>query len=228
MGPEVSWKQQLLHTLPYMVLVLIVAAIYVYGGFRTMDDADGGEVGSLSERFNIYEAEPDKEWAYTAFDVNNCCGRDQKICLCGWCCPWIRWADTLSQDKVQLIGFWPALLIPLICHLLDIVTAGLSGVIFLCVAVYFRQQLRKVFGVQHGTLKTVGLDCLLWWCCCPCAAIQEARQVQYARVEEPLTAASSERRRDEKLFPSASLANLPAGFDRRSDDGVPGGDSGTG
>eukprot|EP00929_Paragymnodinium_shiwhaense_P114146 TRINITY_DN82480_c0_g1_i1.p1 TRINITY_DN82480_c0_g1~~TRINITY_DN82480_c0_g1_i1.p1 ORF type:complete len:398 (-),score=66.53 TRINITY_DN82480_c0_g1_i1:167-1360(-) len=113
------------------------------------------------------------------------------ICLCAWCCPAIRWAETASNVKVNLLSFWQALLIFL---LLSVYAAGMHSagyielgsvfwIMLVIVAVWQRQKLRGVFGHGQGRLKTVALDTLTWICCPCCAIIQEAKEVEYVSVK---------------------------------------------
>jgi len=101
--------------------------------------------------------------------------------LCFWacCCPAIRWADSMSM--LGLLGFWVAFSIFLGLELLNSLTSGVVFYLVLCsVATYQRQRLREKFDMDHDDAKTVGIDCL-WFCCClPCAVSQEARHVEEA------------------------------------------------
>jgi len=109
------------------------------------------------------------------------CGDDIGLCLCSLCCLPIAWADTMSNDRMQLIpNFWIALCVA--C--LEIVefywlTFGLSRILFVGVAVYYRQQLRRAYGLRSSTCPTCCLDCCVWLFFPPCAAVQEARQVRF-------------------------------------------------
>merc|ERR1712039_165260 len=71
-------------------------------------------------------------------------------------------------------------------HELSHLTVGVSHIVFVAIAVYYRQQLREKFGLRSGSADTLAQDCFVWWCCCCCAAAQEARQVE--RVALPGTA----------------------------------------
>lgn len=63
-------------------------------------------------------------------------------------------------------------------HELSHLTFTISHILFVGIAVYYRQQLREKFGLSSGTWDTILQDCIVW-CCCPCcAAAQEARQVE--------------------------------------------------
>mmetsp|Transcript_27247 Transcript_27247/g.84831 ORF Transcript_27247/g.84831 Transcript_27247/m.84831 type:complete len:337 (-) Transcript_27247:117-1127(-) len=164
----------------YVVLVCCFAFIYVKY-YRTEAPEEGWPTRPAG-----METQPKDTFHFRIFDCDGCCGRDLSICLCGWCCMTIRWADTLSQPKVReegsVHGFWALLLFATFCHALDEVTVGFSWLVMLIVAVRSRQKLRAVFGLEHSTVCTYCKDCLVWCCCCPCAAVQEAREVEYLPV----------------------------------------------
>eukprot|EP00929_Paragymnodinium_shiwhaense_P118498 TRINITY_DN9040_c0_g2_i1.p1 TRINITY_DN9040_c0_g2~~TRINITY_DN9040_c0_g2_i1.p1 ORF type:complete len:818 (+),score=91.61 TRINITY_DN9040_c0_g2_i1:338-2791(+) len=142
---------------------------------------------------------PPQEYPYQGDEFTHgfcaCCedvGEGGDICLCGWCCPGVRWAQTVSHPKVNFLAFWPALLIFMILAVLSgcVSTAyksaregvewtAIFGYLLLLLGVYHRQKLRAVFGHSPGTLKTVFLDLLAWHCCPCCAIIQEAKEVDY-------------------------------------------------
>jgi Cys-rich protein (TIGR01571 family) len=120
------------------------------------------------------------DFYFKLFQCDECCGRDQRICVCAFCCTGIRWAETLSREKIKFgLGFWSLLLFCSACEGLTFL--GLTFV-FVAVAVYFRQKLRAAFGLEVGTFRTYAMDCFVWFCCAPCAAAQEAREVQYLPV----------------------------------------------
>jgi len=109
------------------------------------------------------------------------------ICCLTTCCFTIRWADTIRM--ANLLPFVLALCIleglMLLPEVAGIFTSDLQleGLAFyLCVAfmVYYRQQIRKMFGMPHGDCQSVTEDCLAYSFCACCAAIQEARQLEDA------------------------------------------------
>mmetsp|Transcript_48838 Transcript_48838/g.141452 ORF Transcript_48838/g.141452 Transcript_48838/m.141452 type:complete len:228 (+) Transcript_48838:44-727(+) len=162
-------------SLVYLLLVLCAAYVYAQHGYRT----EALEAGSPTKPPGIEEL-PADNFRFGIWDCDGCCGRDCKICLCGWCCLGIRWADTVSQNKLKLgVGFWSMLLFHAICTCMDEITLGLSMIAFLSFAIYFRQRLRAAFGLKHATCGTYCQDCLVWTFCCPCAAVQEAREVEF-------------------------------------------------
>jgi len=108
------------------------------------------------------------------------CFDDPLVCLCAFCCPAIRWAETISFVP-GLLKFWPAffvLMILLACRL--VVVASLFGFVALVVmCTYYRQELRQRFGMRSGGVTCVA-DCLSYCCCMCCAISQEARHVEEA------------------------------------------------
>lgn len=122
------------------------------------------------------EADSWTDWRHHPFDAN--CTSDWQLCIWGLCCPFIRWADNVTHDRVAAGSFWGALLFMLFMNIISPLTFGISLVVALCVAIYFRQRMRRTFNLSPGEPKTVFLDTLLW-CCCPfCALMQETRQVE--------------------------------------------------
>lgn len=163
-------------SLVYMVFVITCAYIYSACGFRMQAPKDNNSEVKVS----ACAASNSETFHFTVFDSDGCCGRDSKICFTSFCCMGIRWAGTLSYYHVQLgIGFWTLLLIHTLCMGLDMITCDVSGAIFVIFAVCCRQRLRAACGLKHGTMSTCIADCILWSFCCPCAAAQEAREVEY-------------------------------------------------
>lgn len=160
----------------YMVFVIACAYIYSACGFRKQAPRDDNSEVKVPAR----AASDSETFHFAVFDSDGCCGRDSKICFTSFCCMGIRWADTLSYYHVQLgIGFWTLLLIHTLCMGLDMITCDVSGAIFVVFAVCCRQKLRAACRLKHGTMSTCIADCILWSFCCPCAAAQEAREVEY-------------------------------------------------
>lgn len=123
------------------------------------------------------------EFAYTLFSTEHCWGKSTHhahICFCAICCPMLRLADTWSKKPFPVSGmsFWGALVLIAILSGLSPFTAGLTGTIFLCLCVFFRQKMRKAYGLTAGG-STWCTDCCVWSCCGFCAMAQEARQVEF-------------------------------------------------
>lgn len=114
--------------------------------------------------------------------------QDWQICLCAFCCPLIRWADTMSM--APLLPFWAALVLMLVLTLLVPFTYGSTNILFALVGVYFRQRLRKIYNHGPFTPKHLAMDCCIWTCCACCAIAQEAREVEHC--QKPRSGAPSQ------------------------------------
>merc|ERR1712032_109134 len=100
------------------------------------------------------------------------------------CCPGIQWASTVSNPRIGLVGsFWFALMFAsLNSHELNFLTHGVCSLVWAVVAVYARQRLRGKYGLESGSLITLGQDIFVWCCCSRCAVAQEARQFEHVRI----------------------------------------------
>lgn len=130
-----------------------------------------------------------KTFSFGILQCEHACGRDWRLCLCAFCCLPVRWAGTVSDNRMRagpLQGFWSALLTAAFLLALSGPTSGLCGLIMLIVFTYRRQQIRKKYNFESGTVGTMCTDCLAWCCCCYCAALQEARQVLYTAPPAPV------------------------------------------
>lgn len=139
-------------------------------------------------------------FSYGIFSVD-CSGVNPMICFCSWCCLPIRWADTMSKEPAPaFLGFWAALFFFVLLTELNALTFNITAIVGLFFAVYYRQKLRSEYGIlnciDHGRGITLVQDCLTWSFCCCCAAVQEARQVEFvsnpkllamSRVQAPVS-----------------------------------------
>jgi Cys-rich protein (TIGR01571 family) len=165
------WAFALSSTLIYIILVLIVAALYrKHKPESRQAEFEPAEGGSFT--FGILEcANLKQDWLH--------------ICLLSCCCPAIRWADTISAVKVGIMPFWPALILALSLFLLGPITAGLTTAAFSLIAIFVRQRLRLYFEHEPNKPTTLVLDCFAWCCCFQCCAlIQEAREVEYVQRKQ--------------------------------------------
>lgn len=177
-----NWWDNMLHALVsgliHVVLVLIIA--FLYKKFRT------GPPKVLQDKF-----EPRPSWQYGPFECRDCSGEDWKLCFMSCCCQLIRWADTISNEKVKKrglgLGYWPALGIALVLEFLSYFTGGCSMCVLCGIAVYYRGVIRKTFGhTSGGGAGGVLVDCCCWcWCWC-CMTCQEAREVEQVRHNESM------------------------------------------
>jgi len=154
----------------YFIFVMFTALIW-------MKCAGGRWKRVTEERKNT----PLVGFAYGLFALDHCGAHHGGICIMAWCCAPLRLADTYAKEPFPLIAsFWFALILVTTLFGLEQLTLGLSYLVFVLLAIYYRQQLRKQFGLPRGA----GSWCtdLVTWCFCPCCAIaQEARQVDFVK-----------------------------------------------
>ena len=105
--------------------------------------------------------------------------RDRRIPCCSCLCQPIRWADTASSSKTGFMSFWTAALLAVVMNALCSVSFFISAGIFIIVATIHRQQIRRIYGMPHGTCPSFTEDLCTWlWCSC-CATMQEAMEIEY-------------------------------------------------
>jgi len=120
------------------------------------------------------------------------CHKDWKLAVLSFCCPPLRWADTMDKanDTGGLLRYWQGIAILVTLWALYMFVAGVclypfTASIFvfgiLLLEVEMRQRLRRRYDISAGSLKTYAEDCLAWICCSCCAMVQEARQVEAMR-----------------------------------------------
>lgn len=120
-------------------------------------------------------------WRHNPCDCN--CVDDWSVCLSAFCCPFVRWADTVSSETGEREPrvFWQALCVMLLLSILAPFTLGLSLAVFACLGIWYRQRLRRMFNHSPDSAWTLAYDGFLW-CCLPCWAIaQEAREMEQVR-----------------------------------------------
>jgi len=122
--------------------------------------------------------------AYGLLDEKECWSEDMILCTLSCCCPGIQWANNVSNPRIGLLGsFWVALMLAsLNSYELNILTHGVCSLVWAVVAVYARQRLRGKYGLESGSLITLGQDIFVWCCCSRCAVAQEARQFEHVRI----------------------------------------------
>lgn len=103
------------------------------------------------------------------------CANNPLLCIQGWCCMPCRWAHT--HNGAGLIRYWPAVMVMGLLLFLSPMTAGVTGLIALCILVFKRQDLRRKLGLKHTGGMTVLEDCCVYMFCGCCAIVQEARSV---------------------------------------------------
>jgi len=168
---SIVWDHLLEHCITAVVeIVVILLCAYCY---KTMKA--NGYMQYRGER------EPKTGWAYSFFSCEDC-REDLPLCCMSLCCPVIRAADTISNGKVSLLSFWPAVLILVLLVALGVLTAGISVLVLTCFMIYSRQRIRRAFAHSDGTCYSWCFDAAAWCCCCWCCAmVQEAREVEKVR-----------------------------------------------
>jgi len=123
-------------------------------------------------------------FAYGLLDEKECWSEDLLICILCCCCPGIQWANNVTNPKIGLVGsFWIALMLAsLNSWQLHGLTHGVCFLVWVAVAVTIRQRLRRKYGLESGSLASLGQDIFVWYCCHHCAVAQEARQVEHVRT----------------------------------------------
>lgn len=168
-GEEAHVKNSLYAFFSYFIFTMLVALIWIKGAGRTKESHDERpQKGSRKVT-----------WSYGFFSFDHCFGHHAHVCFCAWCCGPLRLADSYNKEPVPLMkNFWSALII-ITCLLgLGQLTFGLTSLVFLCMATYMRQKLRKKYSLESGG-STVFIDCLSWLFCPFCSMAQEARQVEF-------------------------------------------------
>jgi len=148
------------------IIVLLVAA-FLYDRVRVKRDpfrAVGGAAGDPSPGFSHGLCQ---------------CYQEPKLSLFACCCWSLRWAHTLdvarNKHDVGTFRYWFA--VAFTCVMMFLYAAlPLCGLVFVALAVYNRQLLRKRFQLPKHPCSMLE-DCFVWLCCPCCAVVQEARQV---------------------------------------------------
>jgi len=155
-------------SLGYVFLATIGAVIYVNLLQPKLTPETDMIVQKESEGF---------EYGLVSFE--NC---DPRLCLCSVFCLCIRWPETVSNERIGLIGFWPAFFLFTFLQGFTGIFFGLLWLIWLYVMVSHRQRIRQHYGLPWGGAGSVVQDCFLWAFCCCLAGAQEARQVEHVQT----------------------------------------------
>lgn len=161
-----DWKEQLIGSAVWGITVLIFGAIYAtyftYG-------------------YPQLRAEPlvTREGFSFGLCDGYSCDPDTRVCCSSHFCLPVRWADTASSPKIGFITFWAGLIIFTIFAALNSFSYGISGLVCLVLSVCNRQHIRARYGMPNGKFSTIAVDIAVWCCCIPCAAMQEALEVEF-------------------------------------------------
>lgn len=161
-----DWKEQLIGATVWGVMSLIFGAVYAF---------------YFTYRYKQLRTEPIVSRGGFSFGLCDGYSRDpdSRICCFGHFCLPVRWADTASSHKIGFITFWNGLFLYTVAAALSSVSYGITGLICLVLAVMNRQQIRARYGMPNGTFSTFVADIAVWCCCIPCAAMQEALEVEF-------------------------------------------------
>lgn len=135
-------------------------------------------------RDELLEASPEDTLKNGHFDCVHH-GSDPLICLCAFCCPSVRWADTLNLAGI--LPAWGAFCLFAMLALLNGLSHGfvLHGAFAILLLLRCRLQLKQRFGLQSD-FRSLLLDCCFVTLCPCCAIAQEANVVSQAyRVAHP-------------------------------------------
>lgn len=180
---------------------LVVVAAYNY----KFIDNYYPEIGPLPD-YPVVARKQLNHWQFAWYE----CASDADICLWSFCCPWIRWAHTM--DLLHLLEYWPAFAIFFMLGVVNQFTGFvLLGVYFTMLLVYYRQKVRKVFGMQnYGTCAGILEDWLCLCFCMPCTIAQEAQHVKFAaEMGYPLPACMAQNSGTRKFLGSSDRTGVP-------------------
>lgn len=151
----------------YFVLIFTAGVIYKVYKENPMSPPQDGEEHSQ-------EALDRRKWRFGLCT----CFSNPRICCISFCCPAVRWADTIEMSG--LMAFWLGLTVCALLISMSEATFGLTYLLFLLMATHGRQQIRALFGIPGHSCYYVVEDFCTYLCCCCCAVTQEARQLDEA------------------------------------------------
>lgn len=124
----------------------------------------------------------DGDFKYPLF---HCCDLPKLSCF-ACLCQGFRWADTMRMigelSFVSAFGIFIG--VQIVCKLLSFGTGAdvlIGGVIITVLQTYYRQKIRALFKMESDN-QTMAMDCLKYFFCCFCTAVQDARQVEEAKM----------------------------------------------
>eukprot|EP00933_Yihiella_yeosuensis_P010246 TRINITY_DN1165_c5_g1_i1.p1 TRINITY_DN1165_c5_g1~~TRINITY_DN1165_c5_g1_i1.p1 ORF type:complete len:358 (+),score=91.20 TRINITY_DN1165_c5_g1_i1:87-1160(+) len=177
------WKAQLISGVVYLVLVIIAG--WIYGAYFTY------EYPPL--KYPAAPRVPGGGFSFGIFDGFRC-DPDMRIFCCSSFCVPVRWADTASSPKVGFVKFWSGLFLFTTMYAFIGITYSASAVILIYLGIANRQKIRQAYGMDHSSASSYAQDCAVWTACCPCAAMQEAMEVEFVdpiNPPEPMSMLSS-------------------------------------
>lgn len=112
------------------------------------------------------------------------CQKKPNITFWSFCCPGIRWSDTM--DKLGIFRFWMGFWITTALYCISFIPSAtiICQLMVVMFMTYHRQAIRKAFEFEEqGGLSWV-TDCFTYLCCMCCAIAQEARHTRLACIME--------------------------------------------
>jgi len=174
---QLTFGQLVVHTITTAIIILVVAFLYTkYKPEFVLSEHD--DKTSLDGDF--------KHGLFSCFDLPG-------LALFTFCCGGVRWADTMRM--AGFLAFLYGILIWVVFESCSGLLGGLTWLFVSLTGTYYRQKIREAFKMPSGN-DVMAKDCLLWCCCGCCAIVQEARQVEEAKL----------------LGHSAAQAELPLSF----------------
>jgi len=166
-APDAKWTRMVAFTIAFIIIEIAVAAFY---HSKKTDSTTPPEDGSEHSIALLQK----NEFRYGLFD---CLQVPSLTAFSFLCCP-VRWADTIHM--AGFMAFWAGASIMIGLGAASPWTSGLTIVLALIMAVYYRQKLRGEFEMATGTMKSIAED-IATYAFCPClAVVQEARQLEEA------------------------------------------------
>jgi Cys-rich protein (TIGR01571 family) len=149
------------------IVIFIVGMLYKITPKQPQGPPDDGEEHSP-------EALDKQEWRYGLCT----CYSNPKVSCIAFCCPAVRWAETIEMSG--LMPFWLGLTVCALLLCMSEATFGLTYLLFLLMATHGRQQIKALFGIPDRSIGGAVYDFCTYSCCCCCAIVQEARQLDEA------------------------------------------------
>jgi Cys-rich protein (TIGR01571 family) len=112
------------------------------------------------------------------------CRKQLGITFWSFCCPGIRWSDTMDKLGIHRfwIGFW--IMTALYCISFIPKATVICQLMVVMYMTYHRQELRHAFEFEDQGGATWITDCCTYMCCMGCAVAQEARHTRLACVTD--------------------------------------------
>lgn len=163
---EEAWEEFLIMSVLYFAITIITGILYKCT--KKTPTPPANIEGRALEAFDK------PQWQ---FELCGCFDGKCGTCCITFICPQIRWSDTM--EMAGFMSYWKSLTILAVLLFLSDLTYGVTGILLLVMATYRRRQIKVLFGIPAGD---VMVDCCTVCWCCPCATLQEARQLEEAYI----------------------------------------------